>query len=93
MDIFIKEAISVLNPTNFPMFVAIYLLVKVTGSIDKLAKIVEDNTREMRSIFKRLDDLFVYLEYGIVTKTTLDRVSKFSVREREKAMEDDKNLT
>lgn len=50
-SIFLKEIFAILNPTNFPMFVAIYLMVKMSSSIDRLTKAVTKNCGEIKSLY------------------------------------------
>lgn len=81
MNTFITDLLKILNPENFPIFIAIFLLVKMTGSLDRLSKAVESNCSDIKSVFTKLDDILVYLEYGIVRDGLFNRAkkSRFSI--------------
>lgn len=50
-SLFFREIAAILNPTNFPMFVAIYLMVKVSKSIDKLTAAVRINCQKIQKFY------------------------------------------
>jgi DNA-binding transcriptional regulator GbsR (MarR family) len=76
MNTFITDLLKAVTPENFPMFVAIFFLVKTSLSLDKLTKAITINCNDVSKVFTKLDDILVYLEYGIVRKGLFDRVTK-----------------
>ena len=73
MNIFITDLLKLITPENFAMVVAIFLLVKVTKSLDRLSNAVENNCADLSKVFSKLDDILIYLEYGIIREGLFSR--------------------
>lgn len=70
MDTFIKELLGILNPTNFPMFVAIFLLIRVDKTLKTLSEAVSDSTKSNTFLSERISDLTVQVKDNILSAVT-----------------------
>ncbi len=86
MSTFIIDLLKMVTPENFAMMVAIFFMVKMSMSLDKLTKVITDNCNDLSKVFAKLDDILVYLEYGIVREGLFERVAnrkpRLSIREK-----------
>jgi len=92
MNTFITDLLKMITPENFPIFVAVFFLVKMSMSLDRLSKAVESNCADLSKVFTKLDDILVYLEYGIIREGLFERARKGRVTDR-RELKDDKNPT
>ena len=88
MNTFIMDLLKMVTPENFPIFVAVFFLVKMSMSLDRLSKAVESNCADLSKVFTKLDDILVYLEYGIVREGLFGRVKNSRIKDSREVKDD-----